>query len=193
METIHPDISLDVIVTPLLTQGYPLSVQIAELRPHLAKVALHLTCWDDVLADDLVQHTLTRLLTSKNLPDHPDRLRAYAATALKNAFIDHCRAEKHAHDSGVAINDIPDVVPLPLSETPEQRWLQVTSDDLRHAIEELKEPYRTPFSMSALENKKHREIARLLGRPLSTISNQIARAKQKLAVILTRSLDESCS
>ena len=64
---------------------------------------------------------------------------------------------------------------------------QAGLDDIRAAVEALKEPYRPVCRLCLLEEKSPEEAAMALGRPLKTIHTQLSRGKRLLRERLERS------
>ena len=58
--------------------------------------------------------------------------------------------------------------------------------ELDEAIEALPDAERTAIVLCELEGRKHREVARLLGVPVSTISNRVDRGRKRLRCRLRR-------
>ncbi len=71
--------------------------------------------------------------------------------------------------------EIPDVADDP----PDADYL--SSDELASLIRELPDGYRTVFNLYAIEGKKHKEIAKLLGIKENSSASQYLRAKTLLA------------
>lgn len=64
---------------------------------------------------------------------------------------------------------------------------QAGLDDIRAAVEALKEPYRPVCRLCLLEEKSPEEAALALGRPVKTIHTQLSRGKRLLRKHLERS------
>lgn len=60
------------------------------------------------------------------------------------------------------------------------------ADDVRKAIAELPERFRTPFVLREEEGMRYQEIADVLGIPEKTVSSRISRARNLLAARLER-------
>lgn len=78
--------------------------------------------------------------------------------------------------------DIPDIA----EEPPDTEGL--SPDEIAAMIRELPDGYRTVFNLYAIEGKKHKEIARLLGIKENSSASQYLRAKALLAAKIKRYL-----
>ena len=84
----------------------------------------------------------------------------------KNNRFEFVEISEQVHDKP---DDEPDIDALPASV-------------LFNLIRELPDGYRTIFNLYVIENRSHKEIARLLGIKESTSASQLHRAKSMLAM-----------
>ncbi len=85
--------------------------------------------------------------------------------------------------------DLVDIEKTTVSELPEEngtdeKEIQLKVQEVRKAIQELPDGYRTVLSLYLLEGYDHEEIAQILNVAESTTRTQYIRAKQKLLMIL---------
>jgi RNA polymerase sigma factor (sigma-70 family) len=85
--------------------------------------------------------------------------------------------------------DLVDIEKTALTEMPEdsgidEREIQMRVLEVRKAIQQLPDGYRTVLSLYLLEGYDHEEIAQILNVAESTTRTQYIRAKQKLLMIL---------
>jgi RNA polymerase sigma-70 factor (ECF subfamily) len=133
-------------------------------------------------ADDLVQETLARALDADSLPE-PDAVIRWLMVTLYRLFVDQCRkrkAEVRAHES---IRHLSRAV---TAERPARipRWMQVTDEELRAAVDALPDRLRTPYVLRA-RGHSYKEIADKMHVSINTVSTQIRRARQALRAALT--------
>ncbi len=69
----------------------------------------------------------------------------------------------------------------------------LSADELAALIRELPDGYRTVFNLYAIEGKKHKEIAKLLGIKENSSASQYLRAKSLLAVKVKEYLNKKLS
>lgn len=72
-----------------------------------------------------------------------------------------------------------DEIPELMDDPPDP--VQLSADELASLIRELPDGYRTVFNLYAIEGKKHKEIAELLGIKENSSASQFLRAKALLA------------
>ena len=82
-----------------------------------------------------------------------------------------------------SVNEIPDIA----DEPPDVDSL--SANELANLIRELPDGYRTVFNLYAIEGKKHKEIAALLGIKENSSASQYLRAKALLAMKIKEYLD----
>lgn len=161
-----------------------------EVVPHqerLRRYALRL-CGNASDADDLVQDTLARALTTEaSLPDG-DPLGRWLMVTLYRLFVDQCRKRKAETKAYEGIRHIA------LTHTAERpvmlpRWMTVSDEELRAAIEELPDKLRRPYVLRA-RGRTYQEIADDLDIGINTVSTRIRRARLALRAALTDEVAE---
>ena len=138
---------------------------------------------DAAAAEDLTQDTfLAAYLHRDTLP--PGYERQWLGRIAANKAKDYLQSAWNRH----AVLPGDEGMPPGLSPPAEELVLeQVGTDDIRAAIEGLKEPYRPVCRLCLLEEKSPEEAALALGRPVKTIHTQLARGKRLLQERLERS------
>lgn len=133
-------------------------------------------------AEDVAQEAFLRMLRTGPGPAVPRDLRLWLARVALNLARDRLRSDSRRHrreerfgraGTGEAVMD-------------QQPAGSAEASDLGRAVQELPEELRVPLILHYAEGLKHREIAALLGRPIGTVSQRIARAKERLRVRLVR-------
>lgn len=146
-----------------------------KLLQHRAKLHRMAVAWcgDTVLADDLVQETLTRALENHTQLRDEERLDAWLYRILHNGWMEHLRTRK----PWLNIDD----VELPCTSCPEQ---QVADDQLaeqvRAAIATLPISHRQIMTLVDLEGCSYAQVAAILDIPPGTVMSRLSRARQLL-------------
>ena len=137
---------------------------------------------DAAAAEDLTQETfLSAYLHRESIPKGYER--QWLGRIAANKAKDYLQSAWNRH----AVLPGDEGMPPGLSPPAEELVLeQVGTDDIRAAIEGLKEPYRPVCRLCLLEEKSPEEAALALGRPVKTIHTQLARGKKLLRQQLER-------
>ena len=117
---------------------------------------------EDILHDGFIV-ALTRLGSLRN----PDRVDYWLATIMKNLSLQFL----HSQDVAQMLHDLPEI-----EDTPELESV-IDLDVLESLIKKLPEGYQKVFRLAVLENKSHKEIAKLLGIAPNSSSSQLFHAK----------------
>ena len=134
------------------------------------------------MAADLVQDTLERAWRHFDSLQDAERARGWLVRIMRNMWLDQLRRRRtevpidEVHEPTAAVADEP------------SWWERVTVEDLRQAIEQLREPYRSVAVMHDLDGHSYREIARRLDIPNATAGTRLHRAHAQLRELLRRRL-----
>lgn len=134
---------------------------------------------DDHIAQDLTQETF--LSAWKSIDRCPPGAQPqWLARIAANKAKDYLKSAWHRRvnapgDEILALSGAP-----PESQPERQLSERAGAEELRELILALREPYRQVCILFFLEELPQPEIAARLGRPLRTVSSQIARARQML-------------
>lgn len=134
---------------------------------------------DDHIAQDLAQETF--LSAWKSIDRCPPGAQPqWLARIAANKAKDYLKSAWHRRvnapgDEILALSGAP-----PESQPERQLSERAGAEELRELILALREPYRQVCILFFLEELSQPEIAARLGRPLRTVSSQIARARQML-------------
>jgi len=145
-----------------------------ELIPRLRRYARALV-GDRATADDLVQDTLERAWSKLHLYRHGTDLRAWLFTVMHNVHVNRVRA---ARPTDPLDDEMPELA---------QRATQGDSllvRDLERGIAALPLAQREVLLLVALEDLSYEETARALGIPIGTVMSRLARAREKLRLLL---------
>jgi RNA polymerase sigma-70 factor (ECF subfamily) len=145
------------------------------LIPRLRRYARALV-GDRAAADDLVQDTLERAWAKLHLFRGGTDLRAWLFTVMHNVHVNQVRAARPTE----ALDE----------ELPELAQRAVQGDallvrDLERALAALPAAQREVLLLVALEDLSYEETAQVLGIPIGTVMSRLARAREKLRVLMT--------
>ena len=155
---------------------------VREHRPTLEAIALRL-CGHRADANDLVQDTFERALRAASAgAGHPNP-RSWLVTILNNLFVDRCRRQARERRVETPLEQLDEVHHQPVAEAA-PAWASVTVEQLKGALEEVREEFRVAYRMHALEGRSYKEIAQALQIPSATVGTRIARARRRLRELL---------
>ena len=146
--------------------------RIKACRERLYRVAF---CWchDAMLADDLVQDTLSKAMQKIDQLRNEQALDAWMFTILNNQWREYLRRKKPCED-------IDDVVYLH-EQTPEY-WhgRQQVVDAVQRAITELPLGQRQVITLVDLEDMAYAKVSSILQIPIGTVMSRLSRARANL-------------
>ena len=159
---------------------------IRRYHPHIEKVLYHLAPdWTD--RADLAQEVWIRVYRNITRLQEPEKFRGWLSRIATNLFYDELRKRKRVAP--------PLSLDAPLTlEDGEMGW-DIASDDagpaeelatqefydqLRSAIADLPEAFRTTIVLREIEGLAYEEIAGITGVSLGTVKSRIARARLRL-------------
>lgn len=128
-----------------------------------------------MLADDLVQETLSKALRRHaQLRDH-EAMHGWLCTILANCWHDHLRAHQDMADVDEVADD------LRADGTPETDYLQSEIvRRVRAAVAELPAGQREVVTLVDLEEFPYAEVATILDIPIGTVMSRLSRARTAL-------------
>jgi len=144
------------------------------LIPRLRRYARALV-GDRAAADDLVQDTLERAWSKLHLFRQGTDLRAWLFTVMHNVHVNRVRSARPTD----ALDD----------EMPELAQRATQGDallvrDLERGIAALPAPQREVLLLVALEDLSYEQAAEVLGIPIGTVMSRLARAREKLRILM---------
>jgi len=145
-----------------------------ELIPRLRRYARALV-GDRAAADDLVQDTLERAWSKLHLYRHGTDLRAWVFTVMHNVYVNRVRASRPT-------DPLEDEMPELAQRATQGDSLVVR--DLERGIAALPLAQREVLLLVALEDLSYDQAARALGIPIGTVMSRLARAREKLRLLL---------
>jgi len=128
-------------------------------------------------ADDLLQATVEKLLSTAKSPMDNIALRKWAFRVCRNQWIDEVRKQK------VRLADDIDNTELPTDKIDNERRLlsRITLDEVNSAMNQLPEKQRIALAMVALGGLSYAEISEALDVPIGTVMSRISRARKELS------------
>lgn len=130
-------------------------------------------CHDEMLADDLVQDTLTKALLRLNQLKKSDVLESWVISILNNVWRDHLRRQKE-------FIDIDEHVHLS-DESPENiHERERTIQRVRKAVGQLPMGQRQVISLVDLEGLSYNEVSQVLEIPVGTVMSRLNRARNAM-------------
>jgi RNA polymerase sigma factor (sigma-70 family) len=157
--------------------NHPDNFKIYDHKASLTTFAINFTRNEED-ANDLVQDTMYRAMTYRNLYREGTNLQGWLYTIMRNVFINNYR--KSTRRSSL-IDTCDDLNSLQLSGSAsfnkaEDKFL---NDDLNKALKNLPSTFYVPF-IKYFEGFKYHEIAEELGIPIGTVKTRIHYARQVL-------------
>jgi RNA polymerase sigma-70 factor (ECF subfamily) len=152
------------------------AARVHELIPRLRRYARALT-GERTAADDLVQDTLERAWSKLHLWRSGSDLRAWLFTIMHNVHVNQVRSRGAA--ATIPIDDeLPDAPVRPTQAD----MLEVR--DIDTALKRLPTEQREVLLLVALEHMSYQETATALGIPIGTVMSRLARARERLRMLL---------
>ena len=152
------------------------ATRVNELIPRLRRYARALT-GERSAADDLVQDTLERAWTKLHLWRSGSDLRAWLFTIMHNVHVNQVRSR--ASTATLPLDD--DLPDSPVRPT-QADMLEVR--DIDTALRRLPVAQREVLLLIALEHLSYQETANALGIPIGTVMSRLARARERLRLLL---------
>ncbi|MBU8899394.1 RNA polymerase sigma factor [Corallococcus sp. M34] len=133
---------------------------------------------------DLIQDTYERAWRHREQLKTQGDARAWLLRVQRNLFFDRHRLKLRERRAGVSAEEVQETVAAPLPED-EPLWAKFGTAEVREALEQIPEEFRTVFRMKEIEGRSYIEIADHLGLNKNTVGTRLARARQKLHALLT--------
>jgi RNA polymerase sigma factor (sigma-70 family) len=159
---------------------------IRRYHPHVEKVLSHLAPdWTD--RADLAQEVWIRVYRNIGRLQEPEKFRGWLSRIASNLFYDELRKRKRVApplllDSVTSMEDgeMDRDIASDEASLAEELATQEFHDQLRSAIADLPEAFRTTIVLREIEGLAYEEIAEITGVSLGTVKSRIARAKLRL-------------
>ncbi|WP_293124233.1 sigma-70 family RNA polymerase sigma factor [Microcoleus sp. bin38.metabat.b11b12b14.051] len=176
-------------------EGTAFSELLKRYQSHVDRVLYHLAPdWQD--RADLAQEVWIRVYRNINRLQEPVKFRGWLSRIATNLFYDELRKRKrvrtplsldvpHALEDGEIDWEIAADSPGPDEDLTTREFYE----QLRVAISDLPEVFRTTIVLREIEGLAYEEIAEMTGVSLGTVKSRIARARQRLQLQLQKYLD----
>lgn len=161
---------------PCLNSKLLLRRKIAASRERLYRVALA-WCGDAMLADDLIQETLTLALEKHHQLRDKERLYAWLYSILNNRWKQYLRSNRQLEELD---ENRPDEQPGPESTA---GYLEIVAR-IQQAVSALSLEQRTVLALVSLEGFSYSDVAEILEIPAGTVMSRLHRARQRLIELL---------
>lgn len=187
------------LVLQCQTESRPDKAAFSELmrryQSHVEKVLYHLAPdWSD--RADLAQEVWIRVYRNVKRLNEPEKFRGWLSRIATNLFYDELRKRKRnsqplSLDARLTLDDgemdweIAADAPGPDEALTTQEFY----DQLRSAIADLPEVFRTTIVLREIQGMAYEEIAEITGVSLGTVKSRIARARVRLQSQLQNYLD----
>jgi RNA polymerase sigma factor (sigma-70 family) len=133
-------------------------------------------------AEDFVQDASVRALRFFSSLRGQDA-RAWLLTIVRNTWYGQF-SRRDDPDRAAAFNEMSDDRPDPTLSPEAQIMQQQTVDGVRAAIEQLPADFREVIVLRELEGMSYKEIAEVVRIPIGTVMSRLARARDRLVVLL---------
>ncbi len=150
-----------------------IAAHVPRLRRYAAALAGNLAD-----ADDLVQDCIEKALANRHALRDVSRLGGWLLSILHNLHVSGLRGRRRRGPE-VPVDDLAD--DLALSAEPADRG---EVRDFVRAFGQLSEEHRTVLLLTGLEGLSYREAAEVLEVPIGTVMSRLARARERLRVLL---------
>ncbi len=138
---------------------------------------------DSGAAEDVMQETILKYLTSDIQPLGEAKAAAWLNKACIRSSIDELRKNKREQ---LFFNEYAASEQVAEAESQQEDMTDVEVGRVKKAMAELKDPYRLILNLVLIEGLDYDEIAEVTGQSQGTIRTQFSRGKVKLLEILKR-------
>lgn len=150
-----------------------IAAQVPRLRRYAAALVGNLSD-----ADDLVQDCIEKALANRHALRDVSRLGGWLLSILHNLHVSGLRWRRR-RGAEVPVEDLAN--DLALSAEPADR---AAVRDFVRAFGQLSEEHRTVLLLTGMEGLSYREAAEVLEVPVGTVMSRLARARERLRVLL---------
>jgi len=135
---------------------------------------------DHDMANDLVQDTVVKALSTDARPERPESFRPWLFRILRNTHLDHMRRRQRHKGRHATIDEIGDKGGLPDQLRVEDTVINRLT--VRQALMRLSTPHRDILSLVDMAGFSYAEVAEMLEVPVGTVMSRISRARRAMLV-----------
>ena len=157
--------------------GYRIENLTSSLRPYALKLTK-----DSEEANDLLQETVFKAFSNRTKFEEGTNLKAWMYTIMRNTFITNYQRMVR-RNTFIDTTENNHFLNSSSSIVDNGAFGNFVMRDVKKAINDLKDIYRTPFMMY-FEGFKYHEIAKHLHIPIGTVKNRIHIARKELKDVL---------
>jgi RNA polymerase sigma-70 factor (ECF subfamily) len=125
------------------------------------------------MSQDVLHDGFLIILSQIQSLRNPEQLEYWMATIMKNLSL-----------HSLSQIQFDDILEEPEDEADDVSTEELSYEELMALVDKLPDGYRTVFRLAVLEGKSHQEIAEMLGISPKSSASQLARAKEKLRVLV---------
>jgi RNA polymerase sigma factor (sigma-70 family) len=125
------------------------------------------------MSQDVLHDGFLIILSQIQSLRNPEQLEYWMATIMKNLSL-----------HSLSQIQFDDILEEPEDEADDVPTEELSYEELMALVDKLPDGYRTVFRLAVLEGKSHQEIAEMLGISPKSSASQLARAKEKLRVLV---------
>lgn len=135
-------------------------------------------CRNETLAEDILQDTMLKAVTSFSGFKGKCSLKTWLCTIARNEYLNHCKRRENKH--------LPlDEVQFSDGEPLEQRISdRLTAMELHKVLHRLEEPYKEIFTLRVFAELKFEDIGEVFGKSANWARVTFFRAKEKIITIV---------
>ena len=135
-------------------------------------------CRNETLAEDILQDTMLKAVTSFSSFKGKCSLKTWLCTIARNEYLNHCKRRENKH--------LPlDEVQFSDGEPLEQRISdRLTAMELHKVLHRLEEPYKEIFTLRVFAELKFEDIGEVFGKSANWARVTFFRAKEKIITIV---------
>jgi RNA polymerase sigma-70 factor (ECF subfamily) len=142
-------------------------------------------------AEDLVQETYVRALQAMGRLRPASNIKGWLFTILRNVWFNQLRKWRNGPQIvGIEVGDdgIADSIVEPSKDSYEIYVSKMETERVRAAIQDLPVEFREIILLREYEDLSYLEIASVLGCPVGTVMSRLGRARAKLRLLLSETL-----
>jgi RNA polymerase sigma-70 factor, ECF subfamily len=152
-------------------------------------------CRNRVDAEDLVQETYVRAIQAMGRLRAGSNMKSWLFTILRNVWLNQLRKWRNGPQM-IELevgDDFANYIEEPSKDAYDLYVSKLETEQVRAAIRELPVEFREIILLREYEDLSYQEIASVLDCPVGTVMSRLGRARAKLRVVLSETLERSDS